>query len=85
MACFYSAPLAWNPTGVDSQQIPKRFTGEIKLSLKYLAIPAGLGLHRELTDRCNEQQPFRCVFNVGGCHLEEGLNREASNVVGVLT
>ncbi len=49
----------WAPRSADRsafcQQIPERFAGEIKLSLKYLAIPAGLVLHRELTDRSNEQ------------------------------
>ncbi|MEO6215925.1 MAG: hypothetical protein ABIO86_07830 [Sphingomonas sp.] len=27
MACFYSAPLAWNPTGVDITQLKGKFTG----------------------------------------------------------
>jgi len=36
MACFYSAPLAWNPTGVDTGKVGKglRHPGEAKLAQK---------------------------------------------------
>ena|GEM_PF-3974628 len=40
MACFYSAPLAWNPTGVDSSGTGFSDQGEIE---RYSHIPAPVG------------------------------------------
>ena len=44
MACFYAAPLAWNPTGVDSGQVadllphaPSGLIRHTKLALQFLA------------------------------------------------